>query len=156
MKWGSEITASQLAGDFVLPRNPKQKCIFIAGGIGVTPFRSMFKYLLDTRQHRPVVLFYSVKTADEIVYKDVFDRAQKELGVKVFYTLTQTESLPPGWTGKTGRITAKMIKAEVPDFHRCIFYLSGPDAMVESFKDDLRELNVRRSQIKTDYFAGFG
>ena len=155
MKWGSQITASHLAGDFVLPANPGQRCVLIAGGIGVTPFRSMIKYLLDTRQRRPLTLFYSVKTAGEIVYKDVFDKAEKDLGLKVVYTLTQPESKPAGWMGKTGRVTADMIKTEVPDYRRCIFYLSGPDEMVETFKHDLRRLNVPSSRIKTDYFAGF-
>jgi ferredoxin-NADP reductase/Na+-translocating ferredoxin:NAD+ oxidoreductase RnfD subunit len=155
MKWGSQIRAAQLAGDFVLPSDPGQRCVFIAGGIGVTPFRSMLKYLLDTRQRRAVTLFYSVKSADEIVYRDVFDKAEKELGIKVIYTISRAENAPAGWTGKTGRISAEMIKAEVPDYRQAMFYISGPDAMVETFKTDLRGLNVARSQIKTDYFAGF-
>ncbi len=155
MKWGQEITASNLAGDFVLPANPGKKCVLIAGGIGVTPFRSMIKYLLDTRQRRPLVLFYSVKTVDEILYRDVFDKAVRDLGIKVIYTLTDLQKIPAGWTGKTGRITAAMIKSEVPDFRKSSFYLCGPDAMVSGFKDDLSRINVSNSQIKTDYFAGF-
>src|SRR6266545_4588090 len=64
-----QIVAAQLAGDFVLPDDPQQKCVFIAGGIGITPFRSMLKYLVDARQPRPIVLFYANRTVDEIVYK---------------------------------------------------------------------------------------
>lgn len=155
MKTGSEILAAQPAGDFVLPRDRRQKCILIAGGIGVTPFRSMIQYLLDTRQRRPIVLFYANKTADDIVYKDVFDRAERELGIKTIYTITDRGGhLPPDWRGKIGRISPSLIQGAVPDFRRYIFYLSGSRAMVDNFKDLLHGMGVPAAQIKSDYFAG--
>src|SRR5579872_7212106 len=86
----TKIIGTQIAGDFTLPRDPQQKLVFIAGGIGITPFRSMLKYLLDSQQRRDIVLFYANKTADEIVYKDVLNAAHTKLGVKTFYTLTDT------------------------------------------------------------------
>lgn len=151
-----EIVASHLAGDFVLPRNPKQKCIFIAGGIGVTPFRSMLKYLLDTGQRRPIVVFYVNKTFRDIVYKDVLDRAWKELGIETIYTLTDTRRMPPPpwWKGRIGYITPQILRAHVPDYARCMFYISGPKGMVDSFKELLVRLRVPDNHIKTDYFAG--
>src|SRR3954463_3696921 len=84
----SEIVAAQVAGDFVLPDDPQKKCVFIAGGIGITPFRSMITYLLDKHQQRPITMFYANRTASEIVYKDIFERAQRELGMKTIYTIT--------------------------------------------------------------------
>ena len=150
-----EIVASQLAGDFVLPANPKQKCVLIAGGIGITPFRSMIKYLLDTHQRRPIVLFYVNKTVNDIVYKDVFDQAQQELGIKTIYALTDTRNLPRTWTEQVGRISPNLIRAVVPDYFNCSFYISGPKGMVDSFKELLRQLNVKDAQIKTDFFPGF-
>jgi ferredoxin-NADP reductase/Na+-translocating ferredoxin:NAD+ oxidoreductase RnfD subunit len=154
MRRGSEIVASQLAGDFVLPRDPRQPCVFIAGGIGITPFRSMITFLLDTRQPRPITLFYANKTVDEIAYKDVFDRAWQELGIRTFYTLTNRRSVPPDWNGMVGRITPEMIVSQVSDYKNCIFYLSGPNAMVDSFKRTLRAMGVRSSHIKADFFPG--
>ena len=153
----SEIVASQLAGDFVLPRNPRQKCVFIAGGIGITPFRSMIKYLLDTRQRRSIVLFYVNKTVKDIVYKDVFDKAQQQLGIKTIYTVTDTHGLPRAWQGRVGlgHITPQLIKLEVPDYLNCLFYISGPKGMVDSFQELLSQLNVQESHIKTDFFPGF-
>ena len=154
MDKNSEIVAAQLAGDFVLPANPEQKCVFIAGGIGITPFRSMIKYMLDTRQKRPTVLFYSNKNAADILYKDVFDKAQ-QLGLKTIYTLTGAAKIPASWKGYVGHINKQMIKQEVPDYMHCMFYLSGPNAMVEDFEDVLSQMNVRKDQIKKDYFPGF-
>lgn len=148
------IVASPPAGDFVLPDDPQQKIILLAGGIGVTPFRSMIKYLLDTRQRRPITLFYAAKTVDEIVYRDVFDRAEKELGIKAVYTVTGNGNLPSNWTGKVGRISPELIRSVSPDYRNCIYYISGPRGMVDSFKDTLHRLGINNMQVKTDYFAG--
>jgi ferredoxin-NADP reductase len=152
---GSEIVAGQLAGDFVLPENPHQKCVFLAGGIGITPFRSMIQYLLDTNQRRPIVLFYSNKTAGEIVYKEVFDRAQQQLGIKTIYTVTDPRQSPYTWKGRVGQISENLIKREVPDYRNCYFYLSGPNAMVNSFEKLLKRMGIPKEQIKTDFFPGF-
>ena len=149
-----EIVASQLAGDFVLPDDPQQRVVLIAGGIGVTPFRSMIKYLLDNRHRRPITLFYSAATVNDFVYKDVFDRAQVELGIKTIYSVTDHNNLPSSWTGQVGRISPQMIKSAVPDYRNCLFYISGPRGMVDSLTDTLHKLGIAGYQIKTDYFAG--
>ena len=154
MNKDTEIVASQLAGDFVLPDDPQQKVVLIAGGIGVTPFRSMIKYLLDNRQRRPITLIYTAATVNDFVYKDVFDRAQYELGIKTIYSVTDHSNLPSSWTGQAGRASPQMIKSAVPDYRNCLFYISGPRGMVDSLTDTLRKLGVANHQIKTDYFAG--
>ncbi len=154
MNVGDEIVAAQLAGDFVLPKNPRQKCVLIAGGVGITPFRSMIKYLLDRNQRRPITLFYVNRTINDILYKDIFDRAEKELGIRVNYAVTDATNLPSYWNGITGRITPQLIKEKIPDYRRCIFYISGPKSMVDSFKETLERMNLDHSQIKTDYFSG--
>ncbi len=59
---GSQMTALYIGGDFTLPKNKKKKFMFIAGGIGITPFRSMVKYLKDTNDTRDIALLYSVRT----------------------------------------------------------------------------------------------
>jgi ferredoxin-NADP reductase/Na+-translocating ferredoxin:NAD+ oxidoreductase RnfD subunit len=154
MDQNTQIVAGQLAGDFVLPRDPGQKCVFIAGGIGITPFRSMIKYLLDTRQRRPIVLFYACKTPGEFVYQDIFDQARWELGIETIYTVTEPDSLPAGWRGNVGRITPQLIQSHLTDHLDCVYYISGPQTMVDSFKRALSEMGVKSSQIKTDLFSG--
>lgn len=155
MNGQTQIIASQRAGDFVLPKNPVQKIVFIAGGIGITPYRSMIKYLIDTQQRRDLVLFYSNKTASEIVYKDIFNQAQKELGIKTVYTLTDTTNIPVDWSSKIGRIDAKMIQEAVPDYQERLFYISGPNSLVVGFKETLKSLGITEGKIKTDFFPGF-
>ena len=150
----TKILAAQLAGDFTLPSNAEQKLVFLAGGIGITPFRSMLKYLLDTQQKRDIVLFYANKTAEDIVYQDVLDVASRELGVKLFYTLTDTTAVPQNWTGFVGRINEQMIVQAVPDYEERTYYLSGPPEMVRAYEHVLKTLHIKSRQIKKDFFVG--
>lgn len=155
MKPGEAMVAAQLAGDFVLPKDPKRKIVFIAGGIGVTPFRSMIQFLLDHKEKRPVILLYSNKTKEEIAYADVFARAQEELGIRTVYTLADKDKIPPGWKGRVGMLDAAMIAEEVPDFRERIFFISGPHGMVVGIQKTLRDMGVPKNHIKTDFFPGF-
>jgi len=150
------IVASQVAGDFTLPKDINQKCVFIAGGIGITPYRSMLKYLIDTKQKRSIILFYSNKSADEIMYNDVFDQVEKDLGIPTIYILTDKKLLPSpaGRQGETRRIDAAMIQQHVPDYKERIFYLSGSNAMVAGSKKILKSLGIADNQIKVDFFPG--
>jgi glycine betaine catabolism B len=155
MPAGGTILAGELGGDFVLPRDPLRPLAFIAGGIGITPFRSMIKFLVDTGEKRDVVLFYSNYTEDEIVFRDVFDAAEASIGLKAVYTLTDCAKVRPGWSGKRGFIDAAMIRGEVPDCESRLFYVSGSPGMVNTMKRVLREAGVRRGAIRTDYFPGY-
>ncbi len=147
------LSASHVAGDFVLPTDAKKKLAFIAGGIGVTPFRSMVQHLVDTKDARPVTLLYSNKKASEIAYKDTFDAAAGTIGLKTVYALTDEPNPVPGTY--RGMIDRALIEREIPDYQERMFYISGPHGMVETFKKTLRDIGVSRLRIKTDYFPGF-
>ena len=150
---GEKISAGQLAGDFTLPKDAKKKLAFLAGGIGITPFRSMIKNLIDKKDKRDVVLFFSNRTHEEIVYADILLDAKKKLGLKSVLTLT--DAVPADWNGEQGRLDAGMIARHAPDFLERTFYISGTHAMVESMKEVLKSMGVPSSQIKTDFFPGF-
>lgn len=154
LKPGSRLTADQLAGDFILPENLDKKLIFIAGGIGVTPFRSMLQSQIKAGIHRETALFYSASNIQEFVYKDIFKKAE-DLGVKTVYIYGGKEAAPKNWIGESGYITGDMIKKYAPDFKERIYYLSGPVAMVNNYKKLLGGLGISDGQIVTDYFPGF-
>lgn len=155
MQHGDTMVASQLSGDFVLPTNKNKKLVFITGGIGVTPFRSMIKYLVDKGESRSIVIFYSNKTMADFAYTQDFDRAEAELGIKTVYTITDQATTPVGWTGEVGSISREMIEKYVPDYINCAFYISGPHIMVNSFQKILEEMGIKNDQVKKDYFPGF-
>lgn len=155
LNYGNGIYASQLAGDFILPSDQNKKLVFIAGGVGITPFRSMIRYLLDKNEHRNIILLYAVSEEKEFVYTDFFRQAAKALEMRVVYILTRSEKAPKSWKGKKGYITSSFIKEEINDYKDRLFYLSGPDAMVRSYKKMLLSAGVNGKNILTDYFPGF-
>lgn len=154
MENGSLITASQLSGDFILESDSNEKLVFIAGGIGVTPFRSIIKKLVDSGEKKSIVLFYTNVIPEDFVYKDIFKQAEMN-GVKTVYILSDKTNVPNDWKGKTGYITEEMIKDEVSDYKGRKYYLSGPTAMVNSYKKLLASLGIPMNKIITDYFPGF-
>jgi len=144
MEKDSEIVVSNLQGDFTLSKDPNRKLVFIAGGIGITPFRSMVKYLIDSKEKRDIVLLYSVKVPAEIVFKNLFDEA-KSVGVSTVYVNTYI----------MGFIDQAMIQKQIPDYKERYFYISGPQTMVDSFKQTLKAMGISSNQIKTDFFPGY-
>lgn len=152
---GSAAMIGNIGGDFTLPKNTGRKLAFIAGGIGVTPFRSMVKYMTDMHEHRDTVLMFSNKKAGEIAYRDIFDgAAAANIGFRVIYTLTE-RPVPSDWKDEVGVLDAAMIQKHVPDYKERLFYLSGPHGMVDTFVHTLQAMGVSRFNIKTDYFPGF-
>ena len=153
MKPGQSIFAGQLAGEFTLPKDPGQKLAFIAGGIGVTPFRSMVKDLMDRGEPRDIVMFYGNNKADEIAYSDIFDAAEATIGLRNVYAVAESGAASQGF--HQGFIDKALIARTVPDFRERMFYLSGPRSMVVRFENVLGELGVPWTHIKTDFFPGF-
>lgn len=142
MKPGDEIIASKVAGDFVLPKDPANKLAFIAGGIGITPFRSIVKHLLDKNQSRDIVLLYGAKSEEEFIFRDIFEEAQERFGMKNVYVTK-------------GFIDGRIVEQEIPDFKERTFYVSGPESMVELLEKTLAGMGVSRKHIKRDYFPGY-
>lgn len=145
LKLGAEIIVNNLSGDFVLPRDERRKLVFIAGGIGITPFRSIMKYLLDAGECRDIILLYSIKNENEIVFRDIFEEMEKSCTTKTKYVVTE----------KDGYIDEALLKKEVPDWPERLFYVSGPEPMVAAFEKMLAAMGVRRPNIKRDYFPGY-
>lgn len=151
---GEQVFAGQLAGNFTLPEDTSKKIVGIAGGIGITPFRSMVKQMLDRNERRDIVLFYAATDPSQFIYKDMFKDAEK-LGLKTVYVLSGAKEIPAGWQGKTGFITKEMVEAEVGMASSRLYYLSGPNVMVENYSKLLRSMGVPYQHIKTDYFPGY-
>jgi ferredoxin-NADP reductase/Na+-translocating ferredoxin:NAD+ oxidoreductase RnfD subunit len=145
MESGEKIVAGQLIGDFILPKDPSRKLVFMAGGIGITPFRSMVKYLIDINQKRDIVIVYSAKTVSEFVYTNVFKEAWDKLGIRTIYIDSENQ----------GHIDAARLSREIPDYKERTFYISGSHGVVDSFEQILKNLHVPARQVVTDYFPGF-
>jgi ferredoxin-NADP reductase len=152
----SAITAAHVAGDFTLPRDPARKLAFIAGGIGVTPFRSMVKYMTDRDEKRNVAMLYANRRYEEILYRDVFEEARRAFRFRILYLLSDPSSVAaaPDRGVLSGRIDTALVQRQIPDYRDRLFYISGSPALVRSATQSLRKLGVKESDIRTDYFSG--
>ena len=139
MKPGDKLVAGQLNGNFVLPADRTKKLVFIAGGIGITPFRSMAKYMTDAKDERDVALFYMVSKPEELAYSEIFK------------TTPGLKFLPVVGAG----LTPQLLAASLPDYKQRTHYISGPNGLVESYRVMLRQGGVPAKQIITDYFSGY-
>lgn len=130
-----------VAGDFVLPNDDSQKLLWIAGGIGITPFRSMAKHIIDTEQHRDITLVYFAHS-EEVVYREIFEEASA-YGLTTIYM-----------TDRSVDIQA-VLKECAPDYQERICYIAGSDRMVRVHKNELRKQKVPAKNIKVDHFTGY-
>ncbi len=150
-KPGDTLVASHLEGDFIMPTDAALPMVFIAGGIGVTPFHSMIQWLVDSNEQRDIALLYSARTSSEFIAQDLFARAEA-LGVKTTYTISDDD---PAWKGPKGKIDEAFIKQYVPDWQKRLFYVSGPEPMVHAFMDMLFAMGVPKDNLKHDDFPGY-
>ena len=152
LKPGDIVYASQLAGNFTLNGNEKKKLVFIAGGIGITPFRSMVKYLTDNNVSCDVVLLYLVSDPQELAYAHEFKQAAK-IGVKTIPVITNPSKHAPG--AVSAKLSPHLLSQAIPDYAERVFYISGSNHFVDVAKSQLRSLDVPRRHIKTDHFSGY-
>lgn len=150
---GDVVYASHIAGHFTLPRNPQTKLAFIAGGIGVTPFRSMVEELVRRGEPRDLTMLYGNNRLSDIAYAELFQEAAKKIGMHTVYAVAEPEE--EGYDVHQGFIDEALIRREIPDWQERMFFISGPRVMVVRFERALRDLGVPRNRIKTDFFPGF-
>lgn len=140
-------------GKFTLDE-PQAKIAFLSGGIGITPIRSISKFVVDNNLGTDIILIYANHSINDIVFREDFEIMQKIYPkLKVIHVLGEAV---PGFKCKVGRINAQIIKEEVPDFLQRKFYLCGPPGMVEAMKNILTlELALPRENIITENFQGY-
>lgn len=151
---GSKIIGTNLAGDFTLPKDLQKLIVFVAGGIGIAPFRSMVKKIVDTGTIVDIDLIYINRTADEVCYLPLWEDAKK-YGVRTHFVLTDNTQLPQPWHGQTGHLTLQMMQTLVPSWTTSTYYISGPQRLVESCEQVLKEMKIKRAKIVTDFFPGY-
>jgi ferredoxin-NADP reductase len=148
---GKVVIASQLAGDFLLPEDVGTKLGFIAGGIGVTPFSSHVKYMIDSDKAYNTALYYCANTVAELAYAELWAEAQQKLALTYVPVVAKEEA---SLLYEKGYITAEMIKRRTQDYAERTWYISGPPGMVNTYTKLLKEIGVKGSRIKTDFFPG--
>lgn len=145
---GAEVDMAEPMGDFVLPKDPAVPLLFVAGGIGVTPMRSMIKFLDDSGEQRNITLLHAANSENQLAFKDLFEGAAIR-----FVPIIANPS--PSWTGQTGTLDAARIIDLGKPTDQTLIYLSGPEPMIEALERGLRDTGINKKHIKTDFFPGY-
>ncbi len=145
---GAELHMSEPMGDFVLPKLIQTPLVFVAGGIGITPFHSILEWLAATGEQRPIRLLYGVHSEDEIIFQETFDKA----GVHAIIIVSEPSA---AWGGERGQLSAELILGLEPPTEDTLVYVSGPEPMVEQLEKDLHKAGLAKNQFVGDFFPNY-
>ena len=134
---GDTMSATNVAGEFVLPKNSAIPVVFIAGGIGITPYIAMIGSMLASKRKYNAELYYFVSDASEIAFKDILHTAKKA-GISVHERFGRERALN---------------HADIQKHPDAEFYLSGSPGLVDAYKKQLKTAGVKK--IHVDYFTGY-
>jgi len=153
LKAGDSVSIQYPFGKFILDESAS-KIAFLSGGIGITPIRSICKYVVDRNIGTDIMLLYSNRSIQDIVFQDDFSAMSKIYPrLRVAHILCESAQ---GFKCTVGRIDASIIKNEIPDYLERKFYLCGPPPMVEAMRRILaEELGLSMGKIVTENFQGY-
>ncbi len=158
IKVGEKVFATKLSGDFVLPNDfTKFNFIFIAGGIGITPFISILRKIKESNQNIKAALFFANSSYEDILYREELE-SFKTLGLKVVFLLNKEPSseekldLTSYEVGYLNDDILDKYIGKISSGNK--YYISGASLMVENYKKLLKGLNIKDKDITTDYFSG--
>ncbi len=149
---GDEVEVEEPKGNFVLPEDTERPYVFVAGGIGITVFRSMLRYIADTGLPYKVTLVYSNRDRESTAFLDELQELEGTLpGFRLVLTMTED----PGWEGETRRIDEDMLRDQLGELDAFTFLVAGPPPMVEAVVASLQEAGVPEDRVIADSFSGY-
>ncbi|MGH9972339.1 MAG: Rieske 2Fe-2S domain-containing protein [Nitrososphaeraceae archaeon] len=158
---GSPAKITSPLGKFVLPDDDSKSVVFLSGGIGVTPFRSMIRYATDKQVPSKVTMFDSNRNVENTLFKEEFDNCLKRNNnLKIVYTITEEEQSKNAeeWKGERGFINEAMLTKYLTrnELDNSIFYICGPPGMLNAMQKMLEDdLHLSKQRIKTEVFTGY-
>jgi ferredoxin-NADP reductase len=150
---GAEVDVESPKGNFVLPENTSRPLVFVAGGIGITVFRSMLRYIQEERLPYRVTLIYSNRDRESTAFLDELREFEQALpDFRLILTMTQD----PGWKGETRKVDGKFVKDHLDeDLNRYTFLVAGPPAMAEGMQQALEEAGVQDENVIAERYSGY-
>ena len=151
---GAPVEFEGPMGGFTLHKDPARPAIFLVGGIGITPVRSIVEQVIRQKAQRQIFVFYSNTTRARMAFLDDFENWRAD-NPKRSFVPTLTDESPGAWPFETGLLDQEMLSRHVADLHAPVYYIVGPPAMVAAMKEMLDEIGVDELQIKSEDFAGY-
>jgi ferredoxin-NADP reductase len=150
---GTEVEVEQPKGSFVLPQETDRHYVFIAGGIGITVFRSMLRYIADEGLPHRVTLVHSNRDRESTAFHDELRELEAaNPNLEIVFTMTQDS----GWEGETRRIDAEMLRDHLGEKLDSYTYLiAGPPAMVDGVAEVLQGAGIPEDKVQPARFSGY-
>jgi ferredoxin-NADP reductase len=156
MPLGSAVKIEGPSGSLTLHNNVSRTAVFLAGGIGVTPFRSIvFRAAKEKLPHR-IFLFYSNRRPEDAPFLDELQALERENpNYKLIASMTEMAKSHQSWRGEVGLIDKKMLASYLKDAVSPIYYVAGPPEMVKGLHTMINEAGVDDDDIRAEEFAGY-
>ena len=152
---GAGVRIDGAFGDLTL-RDTGRPAVFVAGGIGITPFMSMLRQAAHDRSPRPLFLAYSNRRPEDAAYLDELQGLERRnQHFRLMATMTEMAKSAREWRGETGIVNADMLMRLAGDLAAPIYYVVGPPAMVEAVTGMLDAAGITGDQIRTEEFYGY-
>jgi ferredoxin-NADP reductase len=151
---GADVDVEEPKGDFVLPKETDRPYVFVAGGIGITVFRSMLRYIQEERLPYRVTLIYSNRDRESTAFLDELRELERELpDFRFILTMTQD----PSWDGETRKLDAEFVREYFAEelVNQHTFLVAGPPAMVEGVQKALGEAGVEEENVLAQGYSGY-
>jgi ferredoxin-NADP reductase len=149
---GTEVEVEQPKGSFVLPQETDRHYVFIAGGIGITVFRCMLRYIADEGLPHRITLVYSNRDRESTAFYDELRELEAaNPNLEIVFTMTEDS----GWEGETRRIDPAMLRDHLGDLDTYTYLVAGPPGMVEGVTGALQEAGIPEDQIRSQGFSGY-
>ncbi len=148
---GTSVDIDGPLGSFTFPAHPRERrFVFIAGGTGIAPLRSMLWHTLLAERHGRASLIYSVRSPEEFAYMQEFQRLEDDGRIEFRHTVTREAS--DGWLGRKGRIDVRCLDGLI-DPGETLCFVCGPPSLVGELRPQLKELGVNDEQIRIENWA---
>jgi ferredoxin-NADP reductase len=153
---GTPVDLSGPAGDFVLHEDASLPAVFIAGGIGITPFRSMVQDAAGRHLPHRITLIYSNRTPEGAAFHEEFAKlAQTHANLNYVPTMTQPAKARQPWGGEQGHVDADLLRRHIPQIATSIFYIAGPPGLVSAVTKAVSQAGVDPVHIRCEEFMGY-
>jgi len=153
---GTHVKVEGPGGSFTLHKNSTKPAVFLAGGIGITPFASIIRHATEEHLPHQLYLFYSNRRPEDAAFLDALQQAaQENSNFHLIATMTDMDHSQSSWNGETGFVNKEMVSRHLPSLQGPIYYLAGPPAMVTAMRQMLVDAAVDEDDIRTEEFAGY-
>ena len=140
----------------MLFRSRTRPAVFIAGGIGVTPFISILRQAAQDQLPQRLLLLYSNRRPEDAAFlAELQQLEQQNKNFHLVATMTEISKSSQPWKGETGRIDENLVKKVTDDIVTPVYYLAGPPALVEAVRQTLHHANINDDDIRSEEFYGY-